>query len=75
MVNVAAMSAIRPDLPALPVPARPAPPVGRAEFFRALQAAQGLAAPAPQAAPQAAPSAAPSPDTPARPGSLLDIRV
>lgn len=84
------MSAIRPDMPAVPPATGPTRPGGgatdaaRAAFFRAalgqVQAAQAPARTAPTApsAPTATASATraeSSPDRPGRPGSLLDIRV
>jgi hypothetical protein len=74
------MSAIRPDLPSAlfpPQAAAPAPARAlRSDFFKAaLDAVQaGAAEPSLQATPPAATGAVPE-NRPARPGSLLDIRV
>jgi hypothetical protein len=74
------MSAIRPDLPAVPFPPHPAgqTPVraSRSDFFKAaLEAVQG--APAEPTLTAAAPRPTPAAfeAQPGRPGALLDIRV
>ena len=77
------MSAIRPPVPSVLFPTQPSPVparAGRASFFQA--ALDGLkAAAAADPAPgrgeldAAPPAAAATPDRPARPGALLDIRI
>ena len=78
------MSAIRPPVPSPLFPNAPAPSPARAarsDFFRA--ALEGVKAPVAAVETKAdtpvattePPRFSPSPDQPARPGSLLDIRV
>jgi len=79
------MSAIRPDLPAIPQPSPGAPSAARSAQAAFFQAAMGQAQPSSRTAlqtvqtpvttdPQAARPSADPMRTP-RPGSLLDIRV
>ena len=74
------MSTIRPDLPTIPAPSNGAAPAVRAaqaDFFRAAMAQVRGAYSEPSSAPTpgAPPPQPAQADRPARPGSLLDIRV